>query len=374
MCRAWLLLPCLVLKVRGWRPPSGIVSSTSTASNERQTIMRGPTVADGPRRPSQYYSEFIQSLPDMRGKTVVITGASRGLGFVTVMALVQKGASVISLNRESARAKEVQAEISEAATGPDPQLVECDLLDFSSVREAAARLKEIAVDGIDVLVCNAGIMLQPDEISKDGYDITISTNVLSHFLLAKELMPELEKAAARRGEARVVSMSSGSGYGPPAFNPVFYEKKGESSAFNRILDGVMGGDRASYERYHQSKLANLLFTSALHEKLQAKQSKIMALACTPGVCGTDMFVHAQTIFNPGKEADLTALPSVEDGALAQIKCICDPAVSSGELYGPAMGGGLPVETPLAPPTVLVDADSKAQLWAACEGAVGQFDV
>ena len=64
------------------------------------------------------------------------------------------------------------------------------------------------------------------------------------------------------------------------------------------------------------------------------------------------------------------MPSVEDGCLAQLNCITDPAVESGQLFGPPGMGGPPVEVALAPPTVLVDARSKAALWAACERAVG----
>ena len=119
-----------------------------------------------------------------------------------------------------------------------------------------------------------------------------------------------------------------------------------------------------------------------------------------------MFVHVQTLSNPSAPVDLAAVPSPEDGCLAQLKCLCDPAVQSGELYGPPGLGGLPVQTPLAspnpsprsspspspspspnpqpnpnphqvqtplaPPTVLVDDDAKAQLWQACERAVGTW--
>ena len=72
------------------------------------------------------------------------------------------------------------------------------------------------------------------------------------------------------------------------------------------------------------------------------------------------------------QVDLSSVPCVEDGSLAQLKSICDPAVKSGELYGPPGLGGLPVLTPLAPPTVLVDDDAKVKLWEACESAVGPW--
>ena len=300
----------------------------------------------------------------MGGKTVAVTGASRGLGYVAAVALAQKGATVFMLNRASPRAEASLREVAAAASGEAPSLVECDLLDFASVSRAASRLREgLGGRGLDVLCLNAGIMLQPDAASADGYDVTAATNVLSHFLLARELLPDLVAAArGGAGDARVVSMSSGSGFGEPAFDARFLSRAG----------GRLGGARASYERYHQSKLANLLFTAALHDRLAAGGSRldgVKALACTPGVCGTDMFVHVS-----GSD-DLSRVPSVEDGALAMLKCACDPTLRSGQCFGPTGGlGGPPGEFDNAPPRVLVDASAKDALWAACEAAVGPFPV
>jgi NAD(P)-dependent dehydrogenase (short-subunit alcohol dehydrogenase family) len=155
-------------------------------------------------------------------------------------------------------------------------------------------------------------------------------------------------------------MSSGSGFGPPAFDASFFARAG----------GRLGGERASYERYHQSKLANLLFTAALHDRLAARGSSVKALACTPGVCATDMF--ARVASRSGRQADMSSVPSVEDGVLAQLKCACEPNVRSGQLFGPPGLGGLPVEVAIAPPTVLVDDPTKEELWVACERAVGAF--
>ena len=158
----------------------------------------GMAFSSAPRsqpRPSELYPAYFDSLPSMAGKTVVITGASRGLGYVTALSVARKGAAVFMVGRRSARGDESLESIRIASTGPAPQLVECDLLDFGSVRRAAAALQERAGD-IDALCCNAGIMMQPDEASKDGYDVTIATNVLSHFLLARELLPTLEVRAS----------------------------------------------------------------------------------------------------------------------------------------------------------------------------------
>jgi len=264
----------------------------------------------------------------------------------------------------SERAKDAFSVISRDAVGPPPRMIECDMLSFESVREACKEVRELTKEnGIDVLCCNAGIMMQEDRASVDGYDITASTNMLSHFLLTKDLFVELEKASRLNGESRVVTMSSGSGYGAPALDRKFFERRG----------GDLGGSKASYERYHQSKLANLAFTAALDERLRTKNSRIRSIACHPGVCGTNMYVHVSTVMN-GKPSPLDSVPSPEDGSLAQLKCIFDPTVESGDLWGPKMGGAGLVKTIMSPPTVLVDPASKDALWKVCEEAVGLFEL
>ena len=321
------------------------------------------------QRPSVLYPSYFEALASQSGRAIAITGCSRGLGFVTALTLAKKGAQLYLLNRDSAAAEAALAELQTAcaaAGGPPPRHIHCDLLDFASVRVAAAEVRSHLAEErreLDVLCCNAGIMLQPDTASSDGYDITIATNVLSHFLLVRELMPTLEAAASTpAGEARVVSMSSGSGFGAPGFDPAFYAAGS---------GGCLGGMAKAGARYHQSKLANLLFTSALDGKLRRSGSRVKALACTPGVCGSDMYVHVQeSFFSPGKPADRAAVASVEDGALGQLKCICDPSVHSGECWGPEGIDGLPVRIALSPPQVLVNEASQAALWAACEAATG----
>ena len=160
------------------------------------------------QRRSVIYPEFFEALPVMTGKAVAVTGASRGLGYVTALSLAKKGAFVLLLSRPSAQSAESQARIAEAArdagsTAPPPVQVDCDLLDFQSVRAAATTVTELLAKagggGLDVLCLNAGIMLQPDVASKDGYDSTASTNMLSHFLLTRALLPELRRAETSRG-------------------------------------------------------------------------------------------------------------------------------------------------------------------------------
>jgi len=326
---------------------SGLSSSSQTAA------------AADPERPSRYYPKFFDNLPSLEGKTIVITGCSQGLGYVTASTVVKKGGFVILLNRKSERSNESFKAISKDAIGLPPKLIECDLLSFESVRDACQKVRDATREnGIDVLCCNAGIMLQDDKASTDGYDITASTNMLSHFLLTKELFPELEKASNRtNGDARIVTMSSGSAYGAPAFDPTFFKRRG----------GNLGGDKASYERYHQSKLANLLFTAALDDKLRVTNSRVKAISCTPGICGTNMFTRVSG-------SPKSSVPSTEDGSLAQLKCVFDQTVDSGDLWGPKFGEPGLTKTLLGPPRILVDQDSKTALWKVCEEAVGLFEL
>lgn len=108
-------------------------------------------------------------------------------------------------------------------------------MDFDSVRNCAEEVKS-AFGKVDVLCCNAGVMAMPDKATKDGYDVQMQTNHLSHFLLTKELYPLLENAAKENGEARVVNHSSGArSYPRTPLGAKYFGKNG----------GNLGGDGSS---------------------------------------------------------------------------------------------------------------------------------
>jgi NAD(P)-dependent dehydrogenase (short-subunit alcohol dehydrogenase family) len=102
-----------------------------------------------------------------------------------------------------------------------------------------------------------GVMAMPEAYTGDGFDVQMQTNHLSHFLLTSLLLPSLEKAASTAGEARIVNHSSAARNNPPTPFDAKY--------FTKAAPGGLGGDdtAARYERYHQTKLANLLFSFAL---------------------------------------------------------------------------------------------------------------
>eukprot|EP00055_Hartaetosiga_balthica_P009500 m.37979 g.37979 ORF g.37979 m.37979 type:complete len:333 (+) comp6771_c0_seq2:80-1078(+) len=321
-------------------------------------------------RAIKWFNAFRAELPSMEGKTVVITGTTSGTGFIGAKAMGELGARVLLLNRPSERATSSLEKLKESAGEDHFVQVDCDLQSFTSVRSAIDQVKSMCESsGIDVLCCNAGIMAVDDTATEDGFDVQMQTNHLSHFLLAKELMPLLEKAAETRGEARVMTHSSESRKRPSTpLEAKYYGKNG----------GNLGGNSASmffsgakWERYHQTKLANIVFSLALHEKLQAKHSKVKSLVVHPGLSSTSLQVKTTGMSLTGLIMSMSQ--SAEDGTMPLLHACCANDVESGDFYGPKGLTGPVVK--LEPESLCTNPVSLATLWEASEEAIGdKFEI
>lgn len=298
-----------------------------------------------PTPTTKHFPAFIKTLPKMMRKTVAITGCTSGTGLILARTCGDLGARVVMLNRPSERAKAALLQLTQQKI--DAVLVPCDLQDFENVRAAATMLKTMCPAGIDVLCNNAGVMGLPDQATKDGFDVQIQTNHLSHFLLTSEIWSLLETAATQRGEARVVNHSSGARTGI-TLDAAYFGKNG----------GNLGGDGfpglGKWRRYQQSKLANLLFTYALHDQIVAERpafaSKVKSLCAHPGP--TNSGLQAKTANAGGTRLldqyilrrTLKAAQSVEDGAMGIVRACCASDVASLDFYGPVGSGqGGPAE-------------------------------
>mmetsp|Transcript_26319 Transcript_26319/g.41174 ORF Transcript_26319/g.41174 Transcript_26319/m.41174 type:complete len:218 (+) Transcript_26319:730-1383(+) len=217
-------------------------------------------------------------------------------------------------------------------------------------------------------------MALKDAPSKQGYCVQMATNHLSHFLLTRELMPLLETAADRNGEARVVNHSSRART-RAKYNGKYLEKRG----------GDLGGDKNGFlplsgprwERYAQTKLANCLFTYALKEKLQAKESKVKVLVAHPGASATNL--TTTTAADGGVSQWLLdcwlsfMAQTGEDGACPLLECIANPQAQAGDFYGP-QGGSKGQAVKITPEAFCYDPESMKSLWELSEQATGEFKV
>ena len=157
---------------------------------------------------------------DMTQKVVAVTGTTSGTGFVCAREVAKKGATVILLNRKSERSEQAHKLLLESVPKGQFDAIDCDLQSFDSVIGAMEIIKS-KYTVIDVLVNNAGVMALKDQVTKDGYDVQMQTNVISHFLITKELFPLLQKSE----EARIVNHSSMARLGGPLLVD-YFEKNG----------------------------------------------------------------------------------------------------------------------------------------------------
>ena len=146
-------------------------------------------------------------LAHVAGRTVVVTGATAGLGLATAERLVELGARVVLLSRNADKLADVAAEIEERTGKPVLATVTCDLGSLASVRAAAAQLLD-ELDEIHVLVNNAGILIHEHVTTEDGYEKVWSTNLLGPYLLTELLLDRIVASAP----SRVIEVTSGGMY------------------------------------------------------------------------------------------------------------------------------------------------------------------
>ncbi len=306
---------------------------------------------------------------DLTGKVVAITGTTSGTGYVCAREAAKKGAHVILLNRKSTRAEKALERLQTEVPSGKFDWVTCDLQSFESVRNAVKEIQS-KYEILDVLVNNAGVMAMEDKATKDGYDVQMQTNVISHFLITKALFPLMKKSK----QGRIVNHSSMARLGGP-LEAQYFEAKG----------GNLGGDGTAIEnssfqgprwaRYHQTKLANASFTYGLKNKLEAAGiDNVIPLLAHPGLALTELQVT--TAANGGMDADsdfMSRAQTAEDGATGIIRAVMDPEAKPGHFYGPTAGWtGYP--DLLTPEELLYDDSNVKTNWEGCENAVGKFEL
>jgi NAD(P)-dependent dehydrogenase (short-subunit alcohol dehydrogenase family) len=144
---------------------------------------------------------------DLTGRTVLVTGATSGLGRAAALGFAELGARVLLLGRDPQRLARTREEIAGATGNDDVDVVLCDLSSLEEVRRAAAEVRASDPE-LHVLVNNAGVLAQERTLSPDGHELTFATNVLGMFLLTELLLGPLEAGAP----SRIINVSSGGMY------------------------------------------------------------------------------------------------------------------------------------------------------------------
>ena len=149
---------------------------------------------------------------DLTGRNCVVTGANSGIGLEAASQLAALGANVVLVGRSLERLEVARTRVADDASGGAAVTTEViDLASLDSVRTGASRLIASNPE-IDVLVNNAGVLLDSRQLSVDQIELTLATNVLGPFLLTELLRPALAAAASLRPPARIINVSSGGMY------------------------------------------------------------------------------------------------------------------------------------------------------------------
>lgn len=248
-------------------------------------------------------------MPDLSGKTILVTGANSGIGLEAVKLFAGKGAEVIMACRNVEKAEVAAAEV--RAVVPEARLVimALDLADLASVKAFADAVKQ-RFSTLDVLLNNAGLMAPPLQRTKDGFEIQFGTNHLGHFALTGQLLELLEAADA----PRIVQISSLAHRG----GKLMWDNLNAEKSYSR------------WAFYCQSKLANLIFARDLNRRLEKAGSKVHAYAAHPGYSAT----HLQDTVPAGGLFNTIMAQPAEMGCLPGVMAATSPDVKPGGYYGP----------------------------------------
>ncbi|CAM9988005.1 retinol dehydrogenase 12-like [Lampetra fluviatilis] len=237
------------------------------------------------------------------GKTVVVTGASSGIGKETALELARRGARVIMACRDTRKAEAVASELRAHSGSHEVHVRHLDLASSASIRDFAQKLLQ-EEPRVDVLINNAGVMMCPYQKTADGFEMQLGVNYLGHFLLTHLLLDAL-----RRAGGRVVCVASlGHIFGRISFSDLMSARW--------YSPGLA---------YCQSKLALVMFVRSLASRLQG--TGVSAFAVHPGTVHSELPRHSKLmtlawwLFSP-------FIRTAEQGAQTSVFCAVAPEISA----------------------------------------------
>lgn len=271
----------------------------------------------------------------MKNKTILITGASDGIGKQTALELAEMGAHIIMHGRNKDKTIKAVEEVKIKSGNDNVDLILADLSSLESIRQMSDDI-HIKYDRIDVLINNAGVQIHSHETTIDGYELTFGVNHLAYFLLTSLLLDLVKQSAYKR----IVIVAS--------------QLHGETLDFDN-LQAEKG--YSLYPIYAQSKLCNIMFSFQLSQRLDGTGVTVNCLH--PGLIDTNL--------NPKRDQSVVdrALP-VEKGSIASVYLSSSQEVAgvTGKYYLNDASEGRPRE-------IAFNEKFQVKLWKLSEDMVGE---
>lgn len=242
------------------------------------------------------------------GRRVLITGANAGLGFETAKVLAARGAHIVLACRDTARAEAAMDLIRDETPAAELSFQPLDLADLDQVKAAAAAV--LAGPRIDVLINNAGVMIPPRTLTKQGFELQFGVNHLGTFAFTGLVHPHVDD--------RIVVTASIAHKG----GTMDYSDLDASRSYH------------NWPRYQMSKLANLLFMFELDRRLSAAGRATQAIGCHPGVAMTELTRHLPLPLRYMTPLATPFFNSAAQGAWPTLQAATGANVQGGDYLGP----------------------------------------
>lgn len=298
----------------------------------------------------------VECIPDLSGKTILVTGGNSGIGYEAARQFAGHGAHVVLACRDARKGHAAVAAITAEHRRALVETMELDLANLASVHAFAAAYRT-QHQHLDVLCNNAGVMALPYRRTANGFEMQFGTNHLGHFALTGLLL----ELVLRRIGARVVTISSGMHrIGRIRFEDLQWER----------------GYR-KWAAYGQSKLANLLFAYELQRRLDTAKAAVISVACHPGYAATNLqlagprMARSSVMEILAQSGNRLVAQSAEMGALPTLYVATAPEVRGGDYIGPdGLGELRGYPTKVQSNTRSHDREVAGKLWEISEELTG----
>ena len=236
---------------------------------------------------NRHRSIMPNQIPNMNGKTIVITGGNRGIGFEAVKRLLPYGCHIIIGCRRPIEALQIiksyvenEEKDSDLGSSISKGTFECIQLDVASIKSVKNFAQEIVKRqcDINILINNAGVMFGPYSVTEDGLENQMATNYFGHFMLTNLLLPNLKASAEKtQTNSRIINVASCAHF---------------AGSWMDMDDLNAQKYYSAYQTYSNTKAAQIMFTKYLDQKLRTEECGNVNVNCIhPGVVNTGLFQH-----------------------------------------------------------------------------------